>query len=323
VTPSPTPGLALTRLSAADHPRLAEWIASHNRRDDGRARCLHADHGLSSAEHLRELQSLAPDESLFLAAVDGEGSWLGVVGCEHDAVAARAWVRGPLPACGPGAAVAGMSPACSALAVGLLQGLARHLPAIRQFDGFVQTDEPALLQCWAALGAERRSDYHVMRAGPEAAPAAWPEGVLDATPALAEAAADLHGQSFPASYLSPQALLEERDADRRLLVASAGGQLAGYLYAQHKRGDDEGYVDFLAVAPGQRGRGHGRRLLAAALHWTLAERRLPATFLTVESVRQPALGLYQASGFVRQASGAHLRWTPALADHAAAASRSS
>lgn len=274
-----------------DEPALAAFVHRANRRPDGRARCLHADQGEDVATLLAELRALADDERCLLAARDGE-RWLGMVGAEHDSQIGRAWVRGPLT-----------DPPDPALAARLLQRLLQTLPVAR-LDAFVQADEAAALQTLGDAGFRRRALFSVMRCDGPPPPA--PDGVHDADAAEAAQAARLHEAAFPATYMTPQTLQAQRDDDHRLLVATEGGEVVAYLYGQVRPLEAEGYVDFLAVAEPARGRGHGRRLLAAALHWALAERGMSSVALTVQQDRAPALGLYRQAGFREVAAGVQM-----------------
>jgi ribosomal protein S18 acetylase RimI-like enzyme len=285
-------------LHEPDFQRLASWVHRLNRRPDGRARCLHSEQGDSVDEHLRELQSLPADERLFIAEVRGR-RWFGVVGCEFDVALSRAWTRAPLVDL-----VSTIEAA--ALRVQLLSALVAALPGLKRFDAFIQNDELDLLQAHRDAGFVPRSDFHVMRASDAAAVVAWPDGVLEADAASAVAAAALHDAAFPATYLTPQAMLASLDGDHRLLVVHREGAVAGYCYVKLAHDAAEGYVDFLAVDERWRGQGLGRALLQAALHWTLRERRAPQVDLTVEVTRAVALGLYLASGFRPVSSGTHL-----------------
>lgn len=285
-------------LHEPDFDHLAAWVHRLNRRPDGRARCLHSEQGDSVEDHLRELRSLAASERLFLAAC-GEQRWLGVVGCEFDAGMSRAWTRAPL-------VEAATAVEAAALRVQLLSALVAALPDLERFDAFIQNDDTELLQGHLDAGFVARADFHVMRATDAGAAESWPEGVVDADAASAVAAAALHVEAFPATYLTPQAMLASLDADHRLLVLHRQAAVAGYCYVKIVPGAGEAHVDFLAVDERWRGQGLGRALLQAALHWTLRERGAPQVDLTVQVTRAVALGLYLSSGFRPVSSGTHL-----------------
>ena len=87
---------------------LAPLLFAWNRRADGRVRCLHADQGRDLEAHAAELAALAPDDAAFWLCSDAGGP-VGVIGCEIDRVAGRAWLRASALARGrsPGSVAAG------------------------------------------------------------------------------------------------------------------------------------------------------------------------------------------------------------------------
>jgi ribosomal protein S18 acetylase RimI-like enzyme len=91
-------------------------------------------------------------------------------------------------------------------------------------------------------------------------------------------------------------------ARSRLLVAEAGGIVAGYLAATVQE-DGTGYVDFLATDPAFRRQGIATALLSAGLAWLFAERRAPSAHLTVSDDKAGARRLYERAGFRLHLSG--------------------
>ncbi|WP_323675751.1 N-acetyltransferase [Halorubellus sp. PRR65] len=92
-----------------------------------------------------------------------------------------------------------------------------------------------------------------------------------------------------------------------------GGQPVGYVHAY-----DTGYVAELAVAPGHRGRGHGRALLSRCLA-ELRARGVDRAELEVAADNDRARSLYESLGFTvaerrpdRYETGDGLRMTVAL-----------
>ncbi|HLA79502.1 MAG TPA: ribosomal protein S18-alanine N-acetyltransferase [Vicinamibacteria bacterium] len=86
------------------------------------------------------------------------------------------------------------------------------------------------------------------------------------------------------------------DAQALVLVLRGAGARAIVAYGVFQMVADELHIHNLAVAPEQRGRGLGRRLLALVL--TMASRRGGRTaHLEVRASNQAALGLYRAAGF--------------------------
>ena len=77
------------------------------------------------------------------------------------------------------------------------------------------------------------------------------------------------------------------DRRRRLAAFAITGAAAGH-----------GYLQRLAVAPADQGRGHGRILVADSLAWMRA-RRLGHGLVNTAVDNERALALYEAAGFQR------------------------
>jgi GNAT superfamily N-acetyltransferase len=297
----------LSVVPSSAWPTLAPFLHRHNRRPDGRVRCLHTEQGEGEESHAQELRQLPADEGLFIAA-----GWpahttdpAGVIGAEFDPAMRRAWLRGPL-------VVPASETEADLLRRELIAALLQALPRIDRFDAFPSTDEAALIAAYRDAGFVDQQQHHVMRldAGAPIPPTEFAGRIVDARPddpAIAHLQ-PLHDRLFPHSYLPGARLADTLDDDHRLFVAHLDGQAAGYLYVQHKPHEDEGYVDFLGVEDRARGRGAGRALLQAAVRWALLERNLPKVHLTVRQDRAPALGLYESLGFRNVAAGWHLQF---------------
>lgn len=161
----------------------------------------------------------------------------------------------------------------------------------------------------AAAGYERVRVYQRMRA---------PLDVVPPTPAGAvarrfdleregpavhrlfeQAFSEIEGNT-PQSYETWHAEVEVRCEPRFRLVIddSAGGLAAAALGDRWE--DGVGYVKQLAVAPGARGRGHGRALLLVLLDAFRAEGMTTAE-LSVAGTNVPATGLYVSAGLTPEA----------------------
>lgn len=329
---------AIERVAAADWPALAPFIHRHNRRADGRERCLHAHQGDTVAQHAHELAALQADEAAFWRASDAGGATTALVGCEFDPALRRAWLRGPV--------AAGDLAQHGPRLLRALETALESAPGIRCFDAFPAEDEPALNGLYAARGYRRMGVHRVLEAdlaasagagaaagqvqdllakasadasdalgplsGMSAMTAAWPLpfGVSvrrvhpgDLPPLLA-----LHESLFPNGYLKPDDFAEALDDRARLVLACAagGGRLLGYLFAKDDPEQPEIYIDYLGTSPEARGQGLGRALLMQALSWGRALGR-PRASLTVREDRAPALALYQRCGFRQVSAGVHWR----------------
>lgn len=292
--------LSLVRLPPGDWPGLAAFIVRCNRRPGG-VRCLHAAQGDDPASHAAELAALPADEAAFWRVNDDDGRQVGVVGCEVDARLQRAWIRGPL-------AVA--PEVLHALRPLVGPTLESAWPGLRHFDGFPSADDIEMNDWYAAAGYAPLQVHRVLRAA-IADPGCVIAGVRRATADDLPAMVQLHVSLFPTPYLGEddfrRALAPA--ADRALLVATdADGHAVGYLHVQDDPAGQEAYVDYLGVAPSQRGQGRGRALLDAAARWG-AEHGRAHLALTVREDRPTALALYARAGFVELSCGRHWRKT--------------
>lgn len=292
-------GAVLERVAPADWPALAPWLFAWNRRFGGGVHCLHADQGDDPEAHRAELAALAPDEGAFWTLAEG-GRPVAVFGCEIDAALGRAWLRGPLVA----------DPALlDRLLPVLVPTLAANLPGIRQVDAFAAEAGPWLNTWYAAAGFEAQQLHRVLQADLAGRPSTMPPPVVQ--PARAEdiaAVATLHEVLFAPAYLGEADFVRALTAPDRALfvVRDETGVPLGYLHAEDRPAQHEVYVDYLGVQAERRGRGLGRALLKAALHWA-AQRGRRQVALTVREDRQRALSLYLDAGFVEVSAGRHWR----------------
>lgn len=100
--------------------------------------------------------------------------------------------------------------------------------------------------------------------------------------------------SVPWSELTFRGLLQRRDAE--LLVAEAGGRLAGYAVFWQVL--DQGELGNVAVDPEWRRRGVARRLIAEVVE-RAAARGVRELFLEVRPSNTGARLLYESFGFIR------------------------
>lgn len=106
---------------------------------------------------------------------------------------------------------------------------------------------------------------------------------------------EIERASFPDPW-SEKLFLEELDGDPRRLNAAlrVGGRLAAYGMGWVIV--DEFHLGNIAVAPGHKGRGYGRRLLGHMLA-EAASRGCRTSSLEVRASNVEAIGLYRSLGF--------------------------
>lgn len=291
-------GTTLVRVAPQDWPSLARPLFDWNRRPGGGVHCLHADQGADLAAHQAELAALPSDEAAFWMLADGNQP-VAVFGCEVDAGLGRAWLRGPLVK--DRAVLERLLPL-------VVPTLAAALPDVRQLDAFAAADGPWLNDWYAAAGFDAQELHRVLQAGLAGRSIPPAAAVQPASMADIAAVTTLHEQLFAPAYLGEADFVRALAAGDRVLfvVRSADGTACGYLHAEDRPPQHEVYVDYLGVQPARRGRGLGRALLQAALHWA-AQRGRPQVALTVREDRQRALNLYLDAGFVEISAGRHWR----------------
>jgi len=295
--------LVWTRVAPSSWAALAPYLHAWNRRSDGSASCLHADQGDDLAAYRAELAALEAPAAAFWVCRD-RGEPVGVIGCEVDSAAGRAWLRGPL------AATPAVHEAMNApLMVSFLE---TAWPHVRQWDGFPAADEELLNAWYAAAGFAPQQVHRVLQATAAGLAAHAPPdaGVRVATTQDAVAAWGLHSALFPSSYLSADEFRDGTPERTLLVLAAAGGDVVAYLHAEDRPLCSEWYVDYLGVAEAQRGRGVATALLQRAGQCA-AERGRAHVALTVREDRPSAIGLYARCGFVELSAGRHWQRTSA------------
>lgn len=291
--------LRFEAVPAAQWPSLADFIFERNRAN-GNVRCLHCHAGDGSAAHADELRSLSPEAARWCAARLGD-ALIGVAGAEFDAALGRAWLRGPLVAAGYDYTTVGAA---------LLAALTAQLPpAVVRQDAFVDAGCAEAIEFFRGQGFGDEAFHDEFLALPPAPANVLPHGVrlAVADPCWRAAIGALHEDEFRAPHVTSDELFEADVPDRLTRIALLDGVPSGYVRAHFDAHWQEGYVDFIAVAPAARGRGVGRALLQAALQWSFGETGAHAVTLTMRQDRRAARALYDAVGFRRVRTAAALR----------------
>ncbi len=79
------------------------------------------------------------------------------------------------------------------------------------------------------------------------------------------------------------------------LVGTVDGRIAGSVMAGYD--GHRGWINYLAVAPAERGTGHGRQLMAA-VERLLSERGCPKVNLQIRAGNEAAIGFYRSIGYL-------------------------
>ncbi|MFJ2820455.1 GNAT family N-acetyltransferase [Streptomyces toxytricini] len=138
--------------------------------------------------------------------------------------------------------------------------------------------------------------------------AAWPESELPAE--LAGQVAELEAQAWPGATAGHDPAL----APRALLLLDASGTVLASLALLYKRLRHAGRtyraagLSAVVTRESVRGRGYGRRLVAAARAALAAD---PAVDVVLFSCDRPLAGFYEAAGFTRLPGAVLVGGTPA------------
>jgi ribosomal protein S18 acetylase RimI-like enzyme len=221
---------------------------------------------------------------------------VGALAVEHDSVPPRVWWHGPYVAEGEAVELVGDA---------LLAGGRARLPAhvIEEELG------PDTRNVELAALAER----HGFHADPASA-VLWRAATPNATSGAPRATADglevrrftdrdrsvvaaLVDAAFPASHVPGVRIDEGRD--RIVLVAVSDDRVVGFVAAERQE-DGAGYLDLVAVAEEERGRGRGAALVEAALAALVDRFGCPTVHLTVRETNHAARALYDRLGFTEE-----------------------
>lgn len=251
----------------------------------GRQLCLHlTDVPSEVADDFAELD--APLVERCVVAV-GAGGIEGAVAWDLGGQAGdRCWLFGPWVA----------DDADRAGYAALLHAALARVEA-RRVDNFVDEAFELGRDVHRAAGFERRDVVHVLRADGALTVIAAPAGVVigEAREKDLGALTALHDAAFPDTHTSMSTMAAAHGEGARLWVAHAGERAVGYVYLTANPAADEGTVEYIAVEPGERGRGVGRALLRAGVEWVRA--RVAVVHLTVHATNRRALSVYRAAGF--------------------------
>ena len=270
---------------------LIDFLAKVNARPEQHIAFL----GETQEDIRHSLMSFEPPvEQAFRLAQDENGQVLAAFGTEYDTVLKRTWLFGPFSA----------QTNLEAISDALYSELERNLPEEIELQelfcdlrnqecqkfaarhGFELYKDTAILslarQQWHGVDRPTRTDR---------------AEIQPLSPQHFPAFAALHELCFPNTYYNPQQMCDLRDDVHHLLLAVRNDEVPGYIFFKGEPDINEGYIEFLGVAPEWRGKGIGRGLLQAALETIFAHPAIPRTHLTVNADNLAARKMYDSFGF--------------------------
>ncbi len=261
-------------------PEIVSFIAAHQR--DPMSHC--ANIGVDEASIAHELKEYSSSEAIVRRST---GSLVGVTVVDHDPELRRGWIHGPW--------ITG--DAWEPIAQELFdEAWERLAPLVGEVDMSYNVRNRRVADLAQRHGFEPFSRGWFMSARRGVALPDAP-GVRDVRDHELSDVASLHDSCFPRTWLTGSQMTQRLNANRKLLVVGDEAA-AGYAYAQADVAG-EGSIEFVGVAPDHRGRGIGRRLVAASLRWLFEELGVERIELHVRADNRAALALYDSLGFER------------------------
>lgn len=260
---------------------------------DPRTACVYVG---TEREGIRaELEDLSPPWTQTLHVAERDGVVVGAVAADWDEETGRSWIQGPW---------AVDDDAWSRFGRPLLDAAIGQVPAgIDDHEISADPVNAGMASLADELGWHRSSVNIAYEAKSDEG---WPTTddasqttPRRATPEDTAAVSALHTDAFPGTYATGRQLVED-DERITLVLDGADGELLGYASAE-VQADGAGYLDFIAIAPGARGRGLSKVLLAAIGRAVLAASGGHTVSLTVKEDNAPAIALYESFGFTRAA----------------------
>lgn len=234
------------------------------------------------------LRSLPGGVACIVVAV-GAGRPVGLLGADHATDPPRVWWQGPFVWGGEG---------WRAVSDRLYTSARRRLPPQVTQEEFGPDERNARVQGFArahGFHAEAASAVLVLD---EPLPDPAGDTVVPITEEDHPELARLHDRLFPEASSAGEALVEVDDPARVALGIRRAGGLVGYVIVQCHAGGD-GTVECVGVRPDLRGRGHGRTLVLAGVHW-LQRRGCAPVHLTIREDLRAGRALYAAVGFAEE-----------------------
>jgi ribosomal protein S18 acetylase RimI-like enzyme len=279
---------------------VVAFVSSHQR-DPAAATAYVGDDPREIATYLT---GLGPDWASRCLLVERSGRLVGFLAVELDDEVGRAWLLGPVVEDEEWDVVA---PALMDEALNRV--VPASIPSHELAGDAANTRLAQLASLYGLSPGELNHALELPREGalalhdavPRPGPTYPPEVTLLA-PKHHAAMEALHDLAFPGTYRTGRQLVRRHEAGESVVVvlADPDGALQGYASGQVDAAG-EGYIEFLAVAEGARGRGLGRRLVVSLARRLVRDPGVPRVHLVVVDSNDRARRLYAALGFTTAA----------------------
>jgi ribosomal protein S18 acetylase RimI-like enzyme len=280
----------------SDLPAIAQIISTQIQNPE--THCIQSSATNDANVIQSEMQDLIDQDELRFVVAELGGQVIGCLGCEFERAIGRGWMRGPFLT----------EPAWERIPAAMLHELRAILPAeIRRLDSFLNQQNQRGHKFYLENGFEQMTLAHVYVAEQEQQQSIQAATCTTLTEAQADSFAALHNFAFPETFIDGATITHKIDEDHQVFVHAQGKEAFGYVYVSIDKHAGEGYIEFLAVQPAQRGRGIGLQLLNSALAWCFAEKGVSQVALTVDQKLTNARALYERAGFKLRYTGVNHR----------------
>ncbi|HEY1016225.1 MAG TPA: GNAT family N-acetyltransferase [Herpetosiphonaceae bacterium] len=254
--------------------------------------------GLTEAEIADSLAIFVPPpaESVLLARENGK--LVGLIAADQDPELGRAWIHGPFVE----------HPDWDAVAEALHAAMISRIhPDVYEHELYIDQRNERAVAFAERQGYELFSDAAILCFEREQLAGLPALDLPELGPEQHESFIKLHADSFTRPHFNGQQIIEKQGEHDKVFVVAEGAEVLGYTYVKVELEHGEGYTDFVGVAESAQRRGVGRQLLTASLRWIFSFPEVRRTCLTVRTENEPAVKLYEATGFACERVGRAFR----------------
>ena len=280
--------MEIERLGSSEE-EIAEVVAFVTRLNrDATHHVLYCDEDETALLKTLSSFGIPPQDTFVIARSHGEVK--GVLGFDADERLGRAWAYGPFVD----------HPEHQQIAETLWESSVPLLPETigeielafdvrnKSLDRFAEDHSMTLYKDMPVLSL-RHDDWARVASGPHQ--------IGELTDEQFDGFESLHDIAFPSTFWSAREIVERRNDQRRVMVATDDSGVIGYIYAEVDVPTRQGGIEFLAVAPDKRRQGVGNALVEGSLRWLFSAPEVDEVFAIVDDDNSGARALFEGFGF--------------------------
>ena len=243
--------------------------------------------GGTPEEITHSVKKLADTAPINLLAFE-EDRLAGVLSVETDGEIGRGWLQGPVVESESWESIA------DALYDQALQALP---PEIGELEISCDLENTRVLDFAARHDFVLRGDWYFLNFSRSQSSMLPESSARPIEPHQHAAVQQLHDRLFADANLPGAQMIAAQGEQTRLLVHGDGDSPDGYIYLTVEPESGEAFIDFVGVAESAQGRGTGRKLVVAGMHWLFGWPMVDQVALAVRTDNEPARRLYERTGF--------------------------